>query len=253
MARNGKISRKRKSGRRAAFTVLKERKRERFRRRLHRLSATDDYVEKITCRRYSNGVVRQRKRSQIIPASLLLEAYCRGIFPMAVEDGEIAWFSPDPRGIIPLDSFHVPHGLRRSLRRNSFEVRINTAFEAVIRACGERPETWISPEIVQSYLNLHELGFAHSVETWRDNQLVGGLYGVSVYGAFFGESMFHRETDASKVALVALVERLREREFRLLDTQYTTPHLRVFGAVEIPRPKYLRLLKQALALDCRFD
>jgi leucyl/phenylalanyl-tRNA---protein transferase len=184
---------------------------------------------------------------------LLLEAYCRGIFPMAVEKGEIAWFSPDPRGIIPLDSFHIPHGLRRSLRKNSFEVRVNTAFEAVIRACGERAETWISSEIAQSYLNLHELGFAHSVETWQENQLVGGLYGVSVYGAFFGESMFHRVADASKVALVALVERLREREFRLLDTQYTTPHLRSFGAVEIPRAKYMRLLKQALALDCRFN
>lgn len=210
-------------------------------------------VEKITSRQYSTSVVRQRKRSQIIPASLLLEAYCRGIFPMAVEDGEIAWFSPDPRGIIPLDSFHIPHGLRRSLRKSSFEVRINTAFEPVIRACGERRETWISPEIVRSYLNLHELGFAHSVETWREDQLVGGLYGVSVYGAFFGESMFHRETDASKVALVALVQRLQEREFRLLDTQYTTPHLRSFGAVEIPRAKYMRLLKQALALDCQFD
>ncbi|HET9375940.1 MAG TPA: leucyl/phenylalanyl-tRNA--protein transferase [Chthoniobacterales bacterium] len=197
--------------------------------------------------------MRQRKRSQIIPASLLLEAYCRGIFPMAVEDGEIAWFSPDPRGIIPLDAFHIPHGLRRSLRKNDFEIRFNTAFAEVIRACGERTETWISPEIVHSYLNLHELGFAHSVETWRGNQLVGGLYGVSVYGAFFGESMFHRETDASKVALVALVERLQDRAFRLLDTQYTTPHLRSFGAVEIPRAKYLRLLKQALASDCRFD
>jgi leucyl/phenylalanyl-tRNA--protein transferase len=171
---------------------------------------------------------------------------------MAVEHGEIAWFSPDPRGIIPLDSFHVPHGLKRSLRKNTFEVRINTAFESVIRACGERRETWISPEIVRSYLNLHELGFAHSVETWRDDQLVGGLYGVSVCGAFFGESMFHRETDASKVALVALVERLRAREFRLLDTQYITPHLRLFGAVEISRAKYLGLLKQALALDCQF-
>ena len=172
---------------------------------------------------------------------------------MAVEDGEIAWFSPDPRGIIPLDAFHIPHGLRRSLRKNDFEIRFNTAFAEVIRACGERTETWISPEIVHSYLNLHELGFAHSVETWRGNQLVGGLYGVSVYGAFFGESMFHRETDASKVALVALVERLQDRAFRLLDTQYTTPHLRSFGAVEIPRAKYLRLLKQALASDCRFD
>jgi leucyl/phenylalanyl-tRNA--protein transferase len=216
-------------------------------------SGFDDYVEKPTSRQYSTRVVRQRKQSQIIPASLLLEAYCRGIFPMAVEDGKIAWFSPDPRGIIPLDSFHIPHGLQRSLRKGSFEVRINTAFEPVIRACGERRETWISPEIVRSYLNLHELGFAHSVETWRDDQLVGGLYGVSVYGAFFGESMFHRETDASKVALVALVQRLQDREFRLLDTQYTTPHLRSFGAVEIPRAKYMRLLKQALALDCQFD
>jgi leucyl/phenylalanyl-tRNA---protein transferase len=184
---------------------------------------------------------------------LLLEAYCRGIFPMAMETGEIAWFSPDPRGIIPLDSFHVPHGLKRSLRKNKFDVRINTAFEAVIRACGDRSETWISPEIVQSYLNLHDLGFAHSVETWLDNQLVGGLYGVSVYGAFFGESMFHRASDASKVALVALVQRLRERGFRLLDTQYITHHLRLFGAVEISKAKYLRLLKQALALDCQFD
>jgi leucyl/phenylalanyl-tRNA--protein transferase len=197
--------------------------------------------------------VHRPKRSKVIPASLLLEAYCRGIFPMAMENGEIAWFSPDPRGILPLDSFHVPHGLKRSLRKNRFEVRINTAFETVIRACSERSETWISEEIAQSYLNLHDLGFAHSVETWRDNQLVGGLYGVSVYGAFFGESMFHRETDASKVALVALVERLREKGFRLLDTQYTTQHLRLFGAVEISKAKYLRLLKQALELDCQFD
>jgi leucyl/phenylalanyl-tRNA--protein transferase len=197
--------------------------------------------------------VHRPKRSKVIPASLLLEAYCRGIFPMAMENGEIAWFSPDPRGILPLDSFHIPHGLKRSLRKNRFEVRINTAFETVIRACSERSETWISEEIAQSYLNLHDLGFAHSVETWRNNQLVGGLYGVSVYGAFFGESMFHRETDASKVALVALVERLREKGFRLLDTQYTTQHLRLFGAVEISKAKYLRLLKQALELDCQFD
>jgi leucyl/phenylalanyl-tRNA---protein transferase len=197
--------------------------------------------------------VHRPKRSQIIPASLLLEAYCRGIFPMAMESGEIAWFSPDPRGIIPLDSFHVPHGLKRSLRKNHFEIKINTAFEAVIRACGDRSETWISQEIVQSYLNLHDLGFAHSVETWRNNELIGGLYGVSVYGAFFGESMFHRASDASKVALVALVQRLQERRFRLLDTQYITQHLRLFGAVEISKAKYMRLLKQALALDCQFD
>ncbi len=196
--------------------------------------------------------VRERGRSKIIPASLLLEAYCTGIFPMAMENGEIAWFSPDPRGIIPLDGFHVPHGLRRVLKKSRFQIRLNTAFEKVIRACSERTETWISEEIVGSYINLHHLGFAHSVEAWMDEKLVGGLYGVSVHGAFFGESMFHTVTDASKVALVELVNRLNLRGYRLLDTQYVTNHLRTFGAVEITRPKYMRLLKQALALDCKF-
>ncbi|HEX7195122.1 MAG TPA: leucyl/phenylalanyl-tRNA--protein transferase [Chthoniobacterales bacterium] len=196
--------------------------------------------------------VRERGRSKIIPASLLLEAYCTGIFPMAMENGEIAWFSPDPRGIIPLEGFHVPHGLRRVLKKSRFQIRLNTAFEKVIRACSERTETWISEEIVGSYINLHHLGFAHSVEAWMDEKLVGGLYGVSVHGAFFGESMFHTVTDASKVALVELVNRLNLRGYRLLDTQYVTTHLRTFGAVEIARPKYMRLLKQALALDCRF-
>src|SRR6266446_1437345 len=196
--------------------------------------------------------VRERRRSKIIPASLLLEAYCTGIFPMALENGKIGWFSPDPRGILPLDAFHVPHGLRRVLKKNKFEIRLNTVFEEVIRACGERAETWISEEIVASYVNLHYLGFAHSVEAWMDEKLVGGLYGVSIYGAFFGESMFHTVTDASKVALVELVTRLNKRGFRLLDTQYVTNHLRTFGAVEIARPKYMNLLKQALALDCKF-
>jgi leucyl/phenylalanyl-tRNA--protein transferase len=196
--------------------------------------------------------VRERRRSKIIPASLLLEAYCTGIFPMALENGKIGWFSPDPRGILPLDAFHLPHGLRRVLKKNKFEIRLNTVFEEVIRACGERAETWISEEIVASYVNLHYLGFAHSVEAWMDEKLVGGLYGVSIYGAFFGESMFHSVTDASKVALVELVTRLNKRGFRLLDTQYVTNHLRMFGAVEIARPKYMNLLKQALALDCKF-
>ena len=171
---------------------------------------------------------------------------------MAMENGEIAWFSPDPRGIIPLDAFHIPHGLQRALRKNRFEIRLNTAFEDVIRACGERAETWISEEIVRSYVNLHRLGFAHSVEAWLDENLVGGLYGVSLKGAFFGESMFHKVADASKVALVELVNRLNDRGFRLLDTQYISSHLRTFGAVEMSRPKYLRLLRQALALDCKF-
>jgi leucyl/phenylalanyl-tRNA--protein transferase len=196
--------------------------------------------------------LRSRGKAKVIPAALLLEAYCSGIFPMGTERGEIAWFSPDPRGIIPLDGFHVPHGLKRTLKKGLFEVRINEAFEEVIRTCAARSETWISKEIIASYLNLHQLGYAHSVETWRDGRLAGGLYGVSLYGAFFGESMFHYETDASKVALVALVRRLQERQYRLLDTQYITPHLQTFGAVEISRAKYLRLLRQALALDCRF-
>ena len=188
----------------------------------------------------------------MIPAALLLEGYCSGIFPMGTEHGDVAWFSPDPRGIIPLDAFHVPHGLQRTLKKGRFEVRINETFEEVIRACAARSETWITKEIIASYLNLHQLGYAHSVEAWRDGRLAGGLYGVGLYGAFFGESMFHYETDASKVALVALVRRLQERHYRLLDTQYITPHLQTFGAVEISRTKYLRLLRQALALDCRF-
>ena len=193
-----------------------------------------------------------RATSNLIPAPILLEAYRTGIFPMAMENSEIAWFSPDPRGIIPLDCFHVPHGLQRTLKKGLFEVRVNNAFERVVVACSQRTETWISQVIIRSYVNLHRLGFAHSVESWQSGELVGGLYGVSLSGAFFGESMFHRVTDASKVALVALVERLRERGFRLLDTQYITPHLQSFGAVEIARPKYLRLLQQALALKCHF-
>ncbi|MBV8814077.1 MAG: leucyl/phenylalanyl-tRNA--protein transferase [Verrucomicrobia bacterium] len=188
----------------------------------------------------------------MIPASLLLEAYRSGIFPMALENAEIAWFSPDPRGIIPLDAFHLPHGLRRILKKSVFELKIDTAFEEVIRACAEREETWISEQIIQSYLNLHDLGYAHSIEAWSDGELAGGLYGVSLQGAFFGESMFHRKTDASKVALAGLVGRLQRRGFALLDTQYITPHLRTFGAVEISRRQYLRLLNQALALRCRF-
>jgi leucyl/phenylalanyl-tRNA---protein transferase len=171
---------------------------------------------------------------------------------MAMETGEIAWFSPDPRGIIPIEGFHIPHGLKRALKKGSFEVRVDTAFEAVMRACAERAETWISEEIIRSYVNLHRLGFGHSVETWSNDELVGGLYGVSIGGAYFGESMFHTKTDASKVALTALVERLRERGFRLLDSQYVTPHLQTFGAVEITRQEYLRVLKQALGVDARF-
>lgn len=173
---------------------------------------------------------------------------------MAMEQGEIAWFSPDPRAIIPLDErFHVPHGLKRALRKGAFRIGINSAFERVMRACAEREETWINGEIIESYCELHRLGFAHSVEAWSGvGALAGGLYGVALGGAFFGESMFHTETDASKVALHALVQRLRERGFTLLDTQWLTPHLRTFGALEIPRREYLRHLRESADRACVF-
>ena len=171
---------------------------------------------------------------------------------MAMEDQEIGWFSPDPRGILPIEGFHVPHGLARRLRSQPFEIRIDSAFEEVMRACARRKETWINEDILASYCHLHQLGFAHSVEAWHGDSLVGGLYGVALGGAFFGESMFHTETDASKVALHALVTRLKERGFGLLDTQWVTPHLATFGAVEIPRAKYLKLLRSNIKRDCQF-
>jgi leucyl/phenylalanyl-tRNA--protein transferase len=188
----------------------------------------------------------------VIEPELLLGAYARGIFPMAMPEGEIGWFSPDPRGVLPLEGFHVPHGLARRLRKNPFEIRINTAFAEVMRGCAQREETWIDAEITASYQRLHELGFAHSVETWREERLVGGLYGVSLGGVFFGESMFHRETDASKVALHALILRMKERGFALLDIQWITPHLATFGAAEIPRRDYLRQLRAAIEKECDF-
>ncbi len=181
-----------------------------------------------------------------LPPQVLLGAYAQGVFPMA-QDGEILWFSPLHRGLLPLGSgFRVPHGLRRTLRKQPFEVRWDTAFEAVMRACAERPETWIDERIVRSYVRLHHLGFAHSVECWDGAGLQGGLYGVAMGRAFFGESMFSRKPDASKVALVALVAELRARGFLLLDTQWMTEHLRQFGGTEVSREEYAALLASAL-------
>ena len=181
-----------------------------------------------------------------IPPHILLGAYAQGVFPMA-DDGEILWFSPVQRGIIPLDDrFHIPHGLRRSMKKAPFVLRMNTAFEAVMRGCAGREETWIDDNIIASYLRLHELGHAHSVECWDDEGLQGGLYGVALGRAFFGESMFSRKTDASKIALVHLVEWLRQAEFELLDTQWMTSHLRTFGGMEVPRARYLKMLASAL-------
>ncbi|MFM1560433.1 MAG: leucyl/phenylalanyl-tRNA--protein transferase [Roseibacillus sp.] len=181
-----------------------------------------------------------------IPSHVLLGAYSEGVFPMA-EGGEVLWFSPLKRGLIPLDDrFHIPHGLKRVLRRKTFEVKRDSAFRQVIEACGARDDTWIDQVIVESYTQLHEIGFAHSVECWDDEGLQGGLYGVALGRAFFGESMFTRKADASKVALVHLVEWLREDGYTMLDTQWMTDHLRQFGGEEISRDEYFILLDEAL-------
>jgi leucyl/phenylalanyl-tRNA--protein transferase len=184
---------------------------------------------------------------------IVLQAYRVGVFPMADPDGDIGWYSPDPRCIFPLDRFHVPRTVRQAVARAVFEVRVNTAFDRVIASCADRPDgTWISDDIMSVYRALHRQGFAHSVESWQGGQLAGGLYGVALGGAFFGESMFTQVSNASKVALVALVERMRARGLTLLDTQWITPHLARFGALEIPRREYLRHLRAALLLPCRF-
>ncbi|HEV2717728.1 MAG TPA: leucyl/phenylalanyl-tRNA--protein transferase [Terriglobales bacterium] len=188
----------------------------------------------------------------MIPPELLLQGYRLGVFPMATENGAIEWFSPDPRAILPLEDFHVPHALRRILRKEVFEIKIDNHFADVIEACAAREDTWINREIIESYARLHELGYAHSVEAWAGDELAGGLYGVAIGGAFFGESMFHHVTDASKIALVALVEHLHARKFALLDTQWLTRHLQQFGGIEISRSHYLRLLRRAVELPREF-
>lgn len=181
-----------------------------------------------------------------ISSQILLNAYSKGIFPMA-EEGELYWFSPQERGIIPLDDrFHVRKSLRKSMKKERFRLSCDTAFREVMLECADREETWIDDGILESYCTLHKLGFAHSVECWDDDGLQGGLYGVALGRAFFGESMFSRKTDASKIALVYLVDLLRQHHFTLLDTQWMTDHLRQFGGYEMPRKEYLKLLKEAL-------
>ena len=178
---------------------------------------------------------------------LLLSGYAAGYFPMASsQSGEIRWYSPDPRAIIPLDEFKISRSLRQTLKKNQFAIRLDTVFEEVMRLCAAREDTWRSEEIVQSYLELHRCGYAHSGEAWKNDRLAGGLYGVALGAAFFGESMFSRVRDASKVSLVHLVERLRSKGFDLLDTQFLTPHLNRFGAREISRGDYLIQLKKAI-------
>lgn len=188
---------------------------------------------------------------RLLDPQILLGAYTEGVFPMA-EDGEIFWFSPTKRGVIPVDErFHIPKGLRRTLKKRPFEIRWDTSFRKVMEGCAEREQTWIDPVILESYCHLHEIGFAHSVECWDEDGLQGGLYGIRMEGAFFGESMFSRKTDASKVALVKLVEWLREEGVILLDTQWMTEHLKQFGGYEVPKDIYHEMLDEALSVPPR--
>ena len=183
---------------------------------------------------------------------LVLSAYSQGIFPMGHDDGTIRWYSPDPRCIFDFDKFHVPRRLMRTYKSSKFEMKVNSAWREVLKACADRDSTWITDDIFRVYTEMHEAGFAHSVEAYYEGKLAGGLYGVSIGGAFMGESMFHNVTDASKISLIYLVERLKSRGFVLLDSQYMTDHLSTLGAVLIPRQEYLRRLDRALYLDCRF-
>ncbi len=189
---------------------------------------------------------------------VLLRAYAIGIFPMAEgrAHSELHWIDPEERGVLPLDAFHIPRRLRRILRRGDFEIRCDSAFDQVIQACAEhrenRRDTWINPTIEHLYNDLFKAGFAHSVECWHEGELVGGLYGVSLGAAFFGESMFSRASDASKVALVHLALRLRLGGYLLLDTQFVTDHLKRFGAVEIERDEYRSRLAKAITTAAQF-
>ncbi|TIX89474.1 leucyl/phenylalanyl-tRNA--protein transferase [Rhizobium sp. P44RR-XXIV] len=193
-----------------------------------------------------------RSRHPGVTPEILLRTYSIGLFPMAesADDPEIFWVEPEVRGVLPLDGFHVSKSLAKTIRQQPFDIRFNTDFGGVILACAEqtsgRPSTWINQTIRSLYMTLHHIGHAHSVEAWEGDKLVGGLYGVSLGSAFFGESMFSRRTDASKICLVYLVERLRQRGFTLLDTQFTTEHLKTFGAIDVPKDDYSKMLEKAM-------
>ncbi len=196
---------------------------------------------------------RHVRQDDILAPEVLVEAYGSGVFPMGEEESNaIHWFQPDPRAIIPLDAFHVPKRLERTLRRGDFDIAYNKAFSEVMTGCAEGRPAWITDRILRAYNRLHQLGYAHSVEVWREGELVGGLYGVQLGGAFMAESKFHRVRDASKIALVKLVERLRERGFSILEVQYLTEHLKQFGTVEIRLSRYLEMLEKARKKRCVF-
>jgi leucyl/phenylalanyl-tRNA--protein transferase len=186
---------------------------------------------------------------------ILLSGYAQGIFPMSEsrDDPDVFWVDPRERGIFPLDQFHISRSLARTIRRGAYEIRINSAFEAVLRGCADREETWINPTIHALYMALHRMGRAHSLEVWMDGELAGGVYGVTLGRAFFGESMFSYRRDASKIALAYLVDHLVQTGFTLFDTQFITPHLASLGAIEIPRADYQQLLGEALREGAFFD
>ena len=194
----------------------------------------------------------RRSRDSDITVDMLLRAYSIGLFPMAeaADDPELFWVEPELRGIIPLNDFHISKSLAKAIRKKPFDIRCDTAFSAVMAGCAaqapDRPNTWINETIRKLYTELHEIGHAHSVEAWEGDELVGGLYGVSLGAAFFGESMFSRRTNASKICLVHLVERLRAQGFMLLDTQFTTDHLKTFGAIDVPKDEYAKMLDRAV-------
>jgi leucyl/phenylalanyl-tRNA--protein transferase len=201
-------------------------------------------------------VEQKREEGSAFTPQLVVEAYRGGYFPMAQSRiGQIAWYSPDPRAVIPLESFRVPRSLRQFMKKTEYQIRFDSSFPQVIHLCAQRPggeETWISDEIIDVYTTLNSMGTAHSIETWIQDRLVGGLYGIAIGGGFFGESMFSLSPNASKLALVHLVGHLRRRGFSLLDTQIINNHVRQFGAVEIPRSEYLSRLRRALALPVSF-
>ncbi len=192
----------------------------------------------------------RKRTSEPLDPHLVIAAYARGIFPMADDDGAIHWYAPDPRAILEHDQLHISRSLRATLRKAPYEIRLDTAFEAVMRWCSARKRTWINEAFIATYTHLHRAGLAHSVEAWQDGKLVGGLYGVALGAAWMGESMFSRATDASKVCLVALVGHLQARGYVLHDTQFLTPHLQTLGVTEIPRAVYEQRLRAALQIPC---
>jgi leucyl/phenylalanyl-tRNA---protein transferase len=184
---------------------------------------------------------------------IMLRMYSQGAFPMADEEtGIINWYMPEKRTIIPLDKYNYPRSLKKVIAASNIEFKFDTNFHSVVKSCANRNSTWISEELIEAYLRLNKLGFIHTVETWQKGKLVGGLYGVVIKGAFFGESMFSKVSQASKAALIKLIEHLNKKKFNLLDVQYMTPHLKMFGAIEISFEKYEKLLLKAYKIDCKF-